>query len=471
MYTPLDSALEQPRAGRSAALRLGALTTLGALVLGASLAVRTLPTPAHGEDQTSVAETAATRTSFPRLPAEAVDAAQTAVRAKLEDRAFPGAALAVGAGPRVERAVGMGRIGWRDESAPVSPDTTMYDLASLTKPVATATAVMLLAQDGKIRLDEPVRKYLPEFEGQFKDRVTWRHLLTHTSGLPGGAVIRGDTPDERLRRVLRTRIPDPPGREVEYTDLGYVALFAAAQRAAGEPLPRFLERRVWKPLGMAHTRFSPGESCTACAPTLRLADGEPFRGRPNDLLARRLGGVAGNAGLFSTAHDLARFAAMLANGGELDGVRVFRPETVREMMRQQPGAGRRTLGWVALCPDEPHSEEKPCARPMAIGHNGWTGTSLWMDPSRGVWTVLLTNRTYDVRVAQRSQDRWMQGVRLDVFRAAAEVPPASRRREIQLRSAAAPAPARPEAVDGAVPGAAVTPAAIPHAGDTARVGR
>ncbi|HEX2189335.1 MAG TPA: serine hydrolase domain-containing protein, partial [Longimicrobiaceae bacterium] len=183
------------------------------------------------------------------------------------------------------------------------------------------------------------------------------------------------------------------------------------ERAAGEPLPRFLERRVWRPLGMTRTRFLPGQECTACAPTLRLSSGEPYRGRPNDLLARRLGGIAGNAGLFSTAGDLARFAAMLANGGELDGVRVLRPETAREMLRQQPGAGRRTLAFVAICPDEPHSEEEPCTRPLAVGHNGWTGTSLWIDPERKAWTVLLTNRSYDVRAPSR-----MQALREESFR-------------------------------------------------------
>jgi CubicO group peptidase (beta-lactamase class C family) len=248
-----------------------------------------------------------------------------------------------------------------------------------------------------------VQRHLPWFEGQFKERVTWRHLLTHTSGLPGGANIRGDAPRERLRRLLRTRIAEPPGRRVEYTDLGFIALWAAAERAAGEPLQRYLERRVWGPLGMRNTRFAPGMECERCAPTLFLTrSGEPYRGLPNDLYARRLGGVAGNAGLFSTAHDMARFAAMIAGGGEVDGVRVLRQESVREMLRQQPGAGRRTLGWQAVCPDEPPREELPCERPLAYGHTGWTGTSLWVDPDSGLWTVLLTNRTYLVRNRERS---------------------------------------------------------------------
>ena len=402
--------LKLPPAG-SAPLRIGAMATLAFFVSTTSLAFLSVRAPAAEEEVRVVAGPPA---PAPRLPVAAVDAAETAVREAWEKRAFPGAALAVGVGPRVERLSAMGKLGWRDAAAPVSPDTTLYDLASVTKAVATTTAVLLLVQDGKIRLDDPVRRHLPAFYGQFKDRVTWRHLLTHTSGLPGGAVIRGSHPRERVRRILRTRIEEPPGRYVEYTDLGFVVLWEAAERAAGEPLERYLERRVWGPLGMRHTGFLPGQECTACAPTLRLRTGEPYRGRPNDLLARRLGGVTGSAGLFSTAYDLSRFAAMIANGGALDGVRILRPELVREVLRQQPGAGNRTLGWVALCPGEKRSEREPCREPLAVGHNGWTGTSLWMDPESRAWMVLLTNRSYEVR---RKVE--MQEVRAEAFRALA----------------------------------------------------
>jgi CubicO group peptidase (beta-lactamase class C family) len=401
---------------RSPLLRLGALATLAVFLATLPLSVLTL----RVREEEAPVEVSAPPP--PRISPAALDAAEVAVREELERRTFPGAALAVGIGPRVERLTGMGRIGWREGAAPVSPDTTLYDLASLTKAVATTTAVLLLVEEGKIRLDDPVRRHLPEFEGQFKDRVTWRHLLTHTSGLPGGANIRGDTPRERLRRLLRTRIDELPGRYVEYTDLGFVVLWAAAERVAGEPLTRYLERHAWRPLGMHHTRFLPGQECTACAPTLRLSSGEPYRGRPNDLLARRLGGITGNAGLFSTAHDLARFAAMMANGGELGGVRILRPETVREVLRQQPGAGNRTLGWVALCPGEEREEKEPCARPLAVGHNGWTGTSLWIEPELKVWTVIVSNRSYDVRVPRSNQERRMQALREEVLRRAAGLP-------------------------------------------------
>lgn len=339
----------------------------------------------------------------PALSAPALDSAFGLVEAELERRAFPGAAVAIGAGARTERVGAMGRIGWRHAAPPVSPDSTLYDLASLTKAVATTTAVLLLAEEGKLRLDDPVQPHLPEFEGFLKERVTWRHLLTHTSGLPGGAVIRGEEAHERTRRILRTRLGIPPGRAMVYTDLGFVVLWEAAERVAGEPLTEYLERRVWTPLGMHRTGFLPGQDCTACAPTLRLGTGELYRGRPNDLLARRLGGITGNAGLFSTANDLARFAAMIANDGELEGVRILSPRSVREILTQQPGAGNRTLGWVALCPQEDRAGTRPCDRPIAVGHNGWTGTSLWIHPVSRVWTVLLTNRSYEIRAPERMQ--------------------------------------------------------------------
>lgn len=345
----------------------------------------------------------------PGLAPSAIAGARGLVESEVNRGAFAGAALALGMGPRIESLDAFGEIGWSASAAPVSTDSTLYDLASLTKAVATTVAVLLLADDGLISLDAPVQPYLPEFEGVHKERITWRHLLTHTSGLPAGAVIRGDSPRERAERLLRTRTLGP-GHLVTYSDIGFLVLWEAAERVAGEPLEDFLHRRVWEPLGMRQTRFSPGEECEVCAPSLRLSTGLPFQGRPSDELARLLGGVTGNAGLFSTGRDLAIFAAMIGGGGELDGVRILREATVRELFRQQPGAGRRSLGWVAFCPEEEWDEAVPCSRPIAYGHTGWTGTSLWMEPRGGRWAVLLTNRSYDPRAEPR-----MEVLRADLF--------------------------------------------------------
>ncbi len=328
--------------------------------------------------------------------------AEQAIWRDIQRGAFPGAAFAVGRGERTVLEDGMGRVGWTLADAPVDAENTVYDLASLTKVVATTTAVMLLVEDGKLDLDRPIDFYLPGFIGPSKNRVSVRHLLTHTSGLPAGADIWG-SPMTAWGQVVATPLIRVPGSRVEYSDLGFVLLWNVAERAAGEPLWSLLDRRVYAPLGMRSTTFLPGEACARCAPTGIRPDGVPLRGLVHDPISRRLGGMTGNAGLFSTAHDLGRFAAMLAHNGELDGVRVLRPETIRLFTGRQPGAGTRALGW-----DTPSGPKRGAAgdrlSPHAFGHTGFTGTSLWVDPERGTWTVLLANRTYAPHASNRIQE-------------------------------------------------------------------
>lgn len=312
---------------------------------------------------------------------------------------FPGAAVAVGRWNRTVMERGIGTLDRTLGSPAVDPDRTIYDLASLTKVVATTTAVMLLVQDGVMELNAPVSRYLPAFSGGGKEQVTIRHLLTHTSGLPAGANINAESARESLDRAIAVSLVRAPGARVEYSDIGFIVLWAAAQAAHGGSLPELLRERVYEPLEMWSTGFTPGESCWQCAPT---EDRPGFRGTVHDPLARRLGGIAGHAGLFSTVHDLSRFAAMLVNGGELDGVRVLQKGTIDLFTMRQPGAETRALGW-----DTP-SEEGEGAGGLrisrsAFGHTGFTGTSLWVDPERGTWTVLLSNRTYRPNGPSRMQ--------------------------------------------------------------------
>ena len=353
------------------------------------------------------------REAKPAISAAVLQSVEAAVRAEMERGAFPGATMAVGRRDRMLWSTGMGRIQWDTTSAPADPDSTLYDLASLSKVVATATAVMLLVEDGRMSLEDPVQKFLPGFQGRWKKDVRIKHLLTHSSGLPEGTVLRGDSPAEVLRRLQRTLVYLPPGTRYEYSDIGYVILWAAAERAAGEPLPALLKRRVYAPLGMKSTGFLPGPDCTLCAPTLYLVESKiPYRGRPSDITARKLGGIAGNAGLFSTAHDLARFAAMVTNGGELDGVRIFRPETVALFNRlPAPGDPPRPHGWQLFCMSDTLPEAPPCREPYAFGHTGYAGASLYIDPEEGNWVVLLTNRTYLPRAESR-----MPALRRNIFR-------------------------------------------------------
>jgi CubicO group peptidase (beta-lactamase class C family) len=305
-----------------------------------------------------------------------LESAVESLRAQVARGAFPGAALAVGRGERIALETEIGTVA--REGTQVDAGNTIYDLASLTKAVATTTAVMLLTEDGRMELDAPVARYLPEFSGGDKDRVTIRHLLTHTSGLPAWADLWSSSPRGSLARAIRTPLERAPGARAEYSDIGFVVLWAAAERAAGEPLPELLEQRVWRPLGMERTRFAPGEGCGACAPTLRLADGTTLRGVVHDPIARRLNGVTGNAGLFATVHDLARFAAMLANGGELAGVRLLRAETVADFTRRQPGLAAVRSGGTHGAP-MPATPSRPECR---------TGRSAtWATPApRSGWT-------------------------------------------------------------------------------------
>jgi CubicO group peptidase (beta-lactamase class C family) len=337
------------------------------------------------------------------LSATALIHAEEAVWNDMQRGAFPGAALAIGRGSKVVLEEGLGNVGRGADAVPVDPDRTVYDLASLTKVVGTTTAVMLLVEDGKMRLDDRVSSYLPEFSGMGREFVTVRHLLTHTSGLPDGVdVPAGMTPEQALRYVLSTPLRSTPGMRVSYSDLSMVVLYAAAERAAGEPLYRLLDRRVFGPLRMRSTTYWPGEGCGRCAPTSRDM-GDAFRGHVHDPIARRLGGISGNAGLFSSVHDLARYAAMLANGGELDGARILKPSTIREFTQRQPGTGTRALGWDTPGYGGGNSMFGGRVSNNSFGHTGYTGTSIWIDPDLGTWVVLLTNRTYDTEGNNRMQ--------------------------------------------------------------------
>lgn len=330
------------------------------------------------------------------VPDSALWAAEAFVNKEVERESFPGAVLAVGNRGLIQRVRGFGRMHWGEDAPPVDPDSTLYDLASLTKVVATTAAVMALVEEGRLHLDAPLQQYLPEFRGEDKHRVTVRQLLTHTSGARAGLTeVEGETPEQVRRFLLALPLALPPGQDVLYSDVGFVLLWWAAERAAGEPLATYLRRRVWLPLGMRSTFVGLPAGCGRCAPTLYLEERDaPYTGGSYDEIARRLDGLAGNAGAFSTAHDLARFAAAVANEGRLGEVRVFDRRTVREFTRPQDGAGTRGLGWEVYCAEGIVPDAQECREILAFGHTGITGTSLWIDGATGTWMVLLANRTF-----------------------------------------------------------------------------
>ncbi|HEX2202559.1 MAG TPA: serine hydrolase domain-containing protein, partial [Longimicrobium sp.] len=380
------------------------------------------------------------------MSADSLARIDRAVRAALDAGVFTGAVVAVGRRGKLVKLTGYGRTG----GVPVDPATTVFDIASLTKVVGTTAAVMALVEDGTVRLDAPVRRYVPQFRGDGKGGVTVRHLLTHTSGLPAGAWLYGEAsnPEEALRRVLRTPLVRDPGTRVEYSDFGMILMAEIVRRRAGEPLDRFLARRVFVPLGMENTLFLPPVALQADVVPTALRSERPYvlDGVVHDGNAFRLGGVSGHAGLFSTAPDLAVYAQTLLNGGAYGARRVWQPSTVRTFTARQAGAGTRTLGWDTPAPV---SSAGSYLSATAYGHTGYTGTSIWIDPARGLFVVLLTNRTYDRGTARQILDL-RRAVANAAARAITDTPIRPRPgtpeaiREEQQRRRPKPAPRRPQ---------------------------
>ena len=329
---------------------------------------------------------------------------------------YPGAAVVVGRKGAAVWEKGFGRLGWTSDAGSVVPERTIYDLASLTKVVGTTTAIMILYDEGKVHLDDPVVKFIPAFTGGAKDQVTIRQLLEHRSGLPAGRDLwrLTDTPAEARAAVIATDLFAPPGKTYEYSDLGADMLGFVVEAVSGQTLDKFLDERVFVPLGMSDTHFRPDPSLRGrIAPTeLNPPRGYPLRGEVHDENAYALGGVAGHAGLFSTASDLSIFAQMLLDGGSYNGTRIIADSTVALFTKR--AAGTRALGWDTC------DGEGSCGKylgPTAYGHTGFTGTSLWIDPEREMFVILLTNRVHAARA--RRPAKVIADVRADLSDAAA----------------------------------------------------
>ena len=321
--------------------------------------------------------------------------------AESDSGAFPGAVLAVGRHGRLAALAPVGHYGV-DDRRPVDAGT-LYDLASLTKVVALTTACMILVDEGRLALDAPIARYVPEFRGPMKDRVTVRHLLTHSAGLAADLPLYTETASRRpaLAAVDTTTLLAPPGTSYRYSDLSAIVLMQVVERVTGEPFDRWVETRVFGPLGMPATRFLPPASWRdRIAPTEHdtVFRHRWLRGEVHDESAARLGGVSGNAGLFSNALDLSRFAAMLLNGGAWDTLQLIRAETVAEFTERQnmPPGSSRALGWDTPA-DSGYSSAGTKLSRRSFGHTGFTGTSIWMDPDRDLFIILLTNRVNPTR--------------------------------------------------------------------------
>jgi CubicO group peptidase (beta-lactamase class C family) len=319
------------------------------------------------------------------------------VAAALADGLAPGAVLAVGRHGRLVHMKGYGFTDWGPGGSQADAKT-IYDVASLTKVVVTTTAAMMLEEQGRLRLDDLVATYLPEFvDGEAaKASITLRMLLTHRGGLEAYAPLfrefRGR--EEFLRQIAQRPLKAPPGTETIYSDWDMVVLQLVIERITGQPLDVFATEHIFQPLGLRESMFRPDTTNAGLrrriAPTaVDSLRGGLLWGVVHDGNAWAMGGVSGHAGLFTSARDLAVFAQMMLNGGTYDGVRLLRPSTIARWTVLQGAGSSRALGW-----DTPATESSAgdYFTPRSFGHTGFTGPYMWIDPERGLFVVMVTNR-------------------------------------------------------------------------------
>ena len=345
-------------------------------------------------------------TSAPRIPPASFEDQEKIFRAPfrvleeaIENRAFPGASVAITHSGRLVALKALGRFTYDANSPPVGSGT-VFDLASVSKVVATTSMAMTLYERGLLDLEMPVVGVLPEFAGGSpsddprRREVTFRMLLAHSSGLPAyeKLYLHATTKEELVRAALSVPLKNPPGTHAEYSDIGFILLGLALERIAEDALDRFCQREVFGPLGMVHTAFKPPSDWKPRIPP--TADDETFRkriiqGEVQDENASLMGRVAGHAGVFSSAADVATLAHAMLNGG----APIVRPETLAVFTRREnsPAGTSRALGWDT--PSAP-SQSGNYLSPASFGHLGYTGTSLWIDPERKLSVTLLTNRTW-----------------------------------------------------------------------------
>jgi CubicO group peptidase (beta-lactamase class C family) len=347
-----------------------------------------------------------------------LDAVDAVVEAGVAARAFPGGVLAVGLDGALVHSRAFGRLSYDPEAAAVATDT-LYDLASLTKVVVTTTLSMILVDEGKLDLDARVHAFFPAFSGPAKERVTVRHLLTHSGGLQWWAPLYKEVKGKKayIERIVAMDLAYEPGAKTVYSDLGIILLGDILERVSGTPFEELAEKRVLQPLAMKDSRYRPPAALLdRIAPT----ENDPWRGRVvrgevHDENALALGGVAPHAGLFATAPDLAHLAQALLDGGVFGGRRIVSRATV-ELFTERAGVSvsSRALGWDtptdesgqrSSTPGQPgYSSAGSLFSARSFGHTGFTGTSMWMDPARGLYVILLTNRVHPTRENNKIRD-------------------------------------------------------------------
>lgn len=335
------------------------------------------------------------------------------IQEAINQHKLPGAVVLVGRKGKVVWQKSYGARVVDPVREPMSVDT-IFDLASLTKVVATATSIMILVERGRVRLTDPVSVYIPELKGDGRERITIEDLMIHKSGYAPDFDLREQWVgyDEAIKRLIEEPLRTPPGTRFVYSDINYIALGEVVRRVSGTTLDQFAQKNIFQPLGMRDTGFRPPPSLsTRIAPTEKrrgqlnyLGDSEAnagadanvwLRGQVHDPTSFRMNGIAGHAGLFSTANDLAIYCQMILNGGQYRGIRILAPTTVAEMTRPRlvtSTGGTRGLGWDI---DTTFSTNRGDLFPLgSFGHTGFTGTSIWIDPASEMFLIFLSNRVH-----------------------------------------------------------------------------
>jgi uncharacterized protein YbbC (DUF1343 family) len=331
----------------------------------------------------------------------------------IEKKRLPGAVVLVGRKSHIVWRKAYGARALEPAREAMTPDT-IFDLASLTKVVATATSIMILVERGKLRLSDPVSLHIPELKGEGRDRITIEQLLTHVSGYAPDFDLRERWTgyDEAIKRLIKEPLRNPPGTRFSYSDIGFITLGEVVARVSGMPLDQFAQKNIFGPLRMTNTGFRPSPALRSrIAPTEKRrgqmnylgdsgsnagAEGDVWlRGEVHDPTSYRMNGVAGHAGLFSTANDLAIYCQMILNGGSYGGVRILAPLTVAEMTRPRvvsTSGGTRGLGWDMNTSFSTNRGD--LFPPGSFGHTGFTGTSIWIDPASEMFLIFLSNRVH-----------------------------------------------------------------------------
>jgi CubicO group peptidase (beta-lactamase class C family) len=294
---------------------------------------------------------------------------------------------------------GYGYIDWNQPGSPPVDTNTLYDLASLTKVIATTTVAMVLEEGGQLDLNRTVASYLPEFNSPEKAQITVKQILTHSGGLEAGANIYANARgrEQYLYQINARPLEYAPGTNMIYSDWDMIILQLVMERITGKTLDVLAAEKIFRPLGMTDTQFQPPVSLRPrIAPTqVDDARGGLLWGTVHDENAWAMGGVAGHAGLFSTSRDLALFSMMILNGGEgVNGIRIVKPATIARWTARQGKESSRTLGWDS---PEGGSSAGQFFSPWSFGHTGFTGTSIWIDPEKDLFVVVLTNRVNPTR--------------------------------------------------------------------------